>query len=357
MAEIELKNITHIYEGGTKAVEDVSWKIKDGSANALLGPSGCGKTTLMKIISGLLKPTDGRVLFDGQDVTNLSPQERDICMVFQFPVVYRMSVYDNLAFPLRNMKVPEKIIKEKVMEVIDFLGLREKINTPADRLGPGDKQKVSLGRALVREEPNAILLDEPMTNIEPERRTELRSILKEIQGKLRITMILVTHDQTEALTFADMIAVMNKGKIIQYDTKEELFLNPKNTFVGYFIGSPGMNFLNCSLSKGKLDFGEFTLEISEEIRSLIKQKGTEFQIGIRPEHVLVSRSKRENWIKFKCELIEFHGDALIANLYKGGVKIKSRLPRNFKISEGDDVWIDFPIDKIKIYGTNGELLI
>ena len=224
------------------ALKEVHHTFDEGGAYALLGPSGCGKTTLLNIISGLIHPWRGKLLFNGRDVTGLSTQERNIAQVFQFPVIYdTMTVYDNLAFPLRNRGVPEADVDRKVREILDMTGLADLAGKRARRLTADQKQKISLGRGLVRSDVNAILFDEPLTVIDPHMKWVLRSQLKLLHRRFGYTMVYVTHDQTEALTFADQVVVMYEGEIVQIGTPADLFNRPKHTFVGYFIGSPGMN--------------------------------------------------------------------------------------------------------------------
>ena len=253
MARIRLKDLRHSYR--ERPVTESDWAVKrldiewtDGSANALLGPSGCGKTTLLNIVSGLLKPTEGSVWFDDRDVTALPPDARNIAQVFQFPVVYdTMSVYDNLAFPLRNRGVSEQELDSRVREIAALLDLDAMVEQRAAGLTADGKQKISLGRGLVRLDVAVIMFDEPLTVIDPHLKWRLRSKLKELHQRLRMTMIYVTHDQTEALTFADQVLVMNDGMIVQAGTPVELFERPRHTFVGHFIGSPGMNLLPATL--------------------------------------------------------------------------------------------------------------
>ena len=253
MAKITLEALRHSYFSNPSAEDD--WALKrldvewsDGGAYALLGPSGCGKTTLLNIISGLITPSEGRVLFDEDDVTALAPDRRHIAQVFQFPVVYdTMTVYDNLAFPLRNRGVEESVVKERVEEVARMTDLTEMLRRRASGLTADGKQKISLGRGLVRTDVNVIMFDEPLTVIDPHLKWQLRSKLKELHQRVRTTMIYVTHDQTEALTFADKVVVMNVGEVVQIGTPVELFERPRHTFVGHFIGSPGMNVLPCDL--------------------------------------------------------------------------------------------------------------
>jgi glycerol transport system ATP-binding protein len=261
---------------------------QDGGAYALLGPSGCGKTTLLNIMSGLITPTRGRILFGDEDVTHLPTEERNIAQVFQFPVIYdTMTVYDNLAFPLRNRRVPEADIKRRVDELIAMLGLGAKANRKARALTADEKQKISLGRGLVRSDVNAILLDEPLTVIDPHLKWELRSQLKHLHRRLGFTMVYVTHDQTEALTIADRVVVMYEGDVVQIGTPTELFEKPRHTFVGYFIGSPGMNVLPCEIDGDKARLGpEMVIPLARPYAAT----GGQTEIGIRPEFVGLSET-------------------------------------------------------------------
>ena len=226
----------------------MTWR--QGGAYALLGPSGCGKTTLLNLISGIVTPSRGKILFDGIDITPLSTQKRNIAQVFQFPVIYdTMTVGQNLAFPLKNRGVPKAEIDARVAEIADLLDLTPYLNRKATRLTADAKQKISLGRGLVRSDVAAVLFDEPLTVIDPELKWQLRSKLKALHRELDLTMIYVTHDQTEALTFADTVVVMHDGRVVQSGTPAELFDKPAHTFVGYFIGSPGMNIVPAEVQR------------------------------------------------------------------------------------------------------------
>ena len=292
MAKITLSNLRHSYlenpsidEDWALSQLDLEWD--DGGAYALLGPSGCGKTTLLNIISGLLKPTEGRVLFDGQDVSSLPPEQRHIAQVFQFPVVYdTMTVADNLAFPLRNRKIAEDVVQRRVAEVAEMTDLTPLLHTRASGLTADGKQKISLGRGLVRTDVNAVLFDEPLTVIDPHLKFQLRSKLKELYQRIALTMIYVTHDQTEALTFADKVVVMNMGEVVQIGTPVELFEEPQHTFVGHFIGSPGMNVLACEIDNGSAYIGGKKIATANRVRN----SPGKTEIGIRPEFVKFSRS-------------------------------------------------------------------
>jgi glycerol transport system ATP-binding protein len=287
MAHIKIEGLRHSYLQHPASEEhfalkrvDLDWA--DGGAYALLGPSGCGKTTLLNLISGLLKPTEGKILFDQADVTNFTPEQRNIAQVFQFPVIYdTMTVRNNLAFPLRNRKVPEPEISARVAQIADMLELTPMLDRRAARLTADGKQKISLGRGLVRSDVNVVMFDEPLTVIDPHLKWQLRSKLKELQQKIHRTMIYVTHDQTEALTFADQVVVMNNGEVVQTGTPVDLFERPKHTFVGHFIGSPGMNLLPAEARDGKVQV--FGREVA--VANPANGASGRLQLGVRPEFV------------------------------------------------------------------------
>ncbi len=287
MAKITLRDLRHSYMENPAAPADyalkkldVEWR--DGGAYALLGPSGCGKTTLLNIISGLLIPSHGQVLFGERDVTKLPTEERNIAQVFQFPVVYdTMSVYDNLAFPLRNRGVPEAQVDKRVRTIAEMTDLTGMLKQRASGLSADGKQKISLGRGLVREDVNVIMFDEPLTVIDPHLKWLLRSKLKELHQRLGTTMIYVTHDQTEALTFADQVVVMKDGEVVQIGTPVELFERPHHTFVGHFIGSPGMNILPCAVKDGEVAVGQSRIEVDNA--AALKGLSGMYELGVRPE--------------------------------------------------------------------------
>lgn len=292
MARITLDHIRHAYNAkaqaaGEYALNMVNHEWEDGSAYALLGPSGCGKTTLLNIISGLLQPTEGRILFDGQDVTGLATEDRNIAQVFQFPVVYdTMTVFDNLAFPLRNRRMPEAEVERRVKDILEMTDLGGIAGRRARGLSADQKQKISLGRGLVRANVNAILFDEPLTVIDPHMKWVLRSQLKRLHRQSGFTMVYVTHDQTEALTFADRVVVMHNGEIVQIGTPAELFERPKHTFVGYFIGSPGMNLMPARIDGQTARVGAQTISLPGTPQI---GHSTQIELGIRPEFVKLSR--------------------------------------------------------------------
>ncbi len=292
MAQIRLDNLRHSYMRAPKS--DADWALKrldvvwdDGGAYALLGPSGCGKSTLLNIISGLVRPSEGRVLFGDTDVTDLPPDRRNIAQVFQFPVIYdTMTVHDNLAFPLRNRGVEARHVETRVGEIASMLELTDLLDRRAAGLTPDLKQKLSLGRGLVRDDVNVIMFDEPLTVIDPHLKWRLRSKLKELHYNVRVTMIYVTHDQTEALTFADRVVVMEEGEVVQIGTPVELFERPQHTFVGHFIGSPGMNVLPCEVRDGAAFVGGE--RITTEGPAKAPAGANRLEVGVRPEHVQIA---------------------------------------------------------------------
>lgn len=288
MAKLSFQNLRHAYAPNPQspadyALAETNMEFADGGAYALLGPSGCGKTTLLNILSGLVTPSEGRVLFDDVDVTDLPTEQRNIAQVFQFPVVYEhMTVRENIAFPLRNRGVKGAALDARVDEILDMTGLAVMAARKAKNLSAEFKQKVSLGRGLVRDDVAAILFDEPLTVIDPQIKWELRTQLKALHQRSGRTMVYVTHDQTEALTFADKVVVMLDGQVVQVGTPAELFDRPDHTFVGYFIGSPGMNVLPVSVSGRTAQLGAQAIELQSGLRDGASGAA---ELGIRPEHV------------------------------------------------------------------------
>jgi glycerol transport system ATP-binding protein len=289
MARIHLDGIAHSYLPSPGGPEDYALKRldhvwEDGGAYALLGPSGCGKTTLLNIISGLIRPSEGRVLFDGTDVTGKPTAERNIAQVFQFPVTYdTMTVAQNLAFPLKNRGVSKRETERRVREVAEMLELTPTLDQRARRLTADSKQKISLGRGLVRPDVTAILFDEPLTVIDPHLKWALRAQIKKLHREFGLTMVYVTHDQTEALSFADKVVVMYEGEVVQIGTPEELFERPEHTFVGYFIGSPGMNVAPVTVEGSRARLGKQEIDLGRAYPEVAQSAKVE--LGVRPEYV------------------------------------------------------------------------
>ncbi|TPE46960.1 ABC transporter ATP-binding protein [Amaricoccus solimangrovi] len=340
MAEITVSNLRHSYDGDLSdparlALKGIDHVWRDGGAYALLGPSGCGKSSMLNIISGLVRPTAGRVLFDGRDVTELGPEQRNIAQVFQFPVLYdTMTVEQNLAFPLRNRRVDPGRITRRVREVAEMLDLGPMLGRRAAGLGAAEKQKISLGRGLVREDVAAILFDEPLTVIDPQVKFDLRRKLRLVHETLGLTLVYVTHDQSEALTFADQVVVMSEGEVVQVGTPEELYERPGHTFVGHFIGSPGMNFLPCALEGGRIVFDGGSLPAP---RGLAARPGGALVLGIRP-HGLGPATDEAEAVPARLIDVEDRGAFRIAEIAIGGNRLRMRV--------GERDWL--PADGLRV---------
>ena len=360
MARIELNEVVHSYLPKPKNESDYALKRihnvwDDGGACALLGPSGCGKTTLLNIVSGLLTPSKGRVLYDGKDVTELPPEKRNIAQVFQFPVLYdTMSVFNNLAFPLRNRGLSEIKIKERVLEVAEILDLTPFLNKRAEGLAADAKQKISLGRGLVRSDVAAILFDEPLTVIDPQMKWYLRQKLKDIHKELKLTFIYVTHDQVEALTFAEQVAVMFEGEIVQIGSPQDLFENPEHRFVGYFIGSPGMNFLECTIEGNEARVDGSGIVLDEETAAKGRKARGKLELGIRPMYLEVHEGSGDGMVRARVKGVEDLGSYRIVALTLAGQTLKARLPEDKPVPEGE-VWLDFPPQWTRLFA-DGRLI-
>ncbi|MBT9507818.1 ABC transporter ATP-binding protein [Rhodoferax sp.] len=341
MARIEL-DLAHAYKRDPKQDSDyallpLKMTFEDGGAYALLGPSGCGKTTLLNIMSGLVTPSQGNVLFDGRDVTKASPQQRNIAQVFQFPVIYdTMTVAENLGFPLRNRKLPKEQIKKRVGEIAEMLEMSGQLNQRAAGLAADAKQKISLGRGLVRPDVSAVLFDEPLTVIDPHLKWQLRRKLKQIHHELKLTLIYVTHDQVEALTFADQVVVMTRGRAVQVGSAADLFERPSHTFVGHFIGSPGMNFLPGQVDQDGFHLAGRTLPLPA---GRILSSG-DIKLGIRPEYVALSSAHDAGALEMKVSQVQDVGTHVMLTAGVGGHTLKARLSADAaQLLPGDLVWL------------------
>ena len=343
MAEIRLENLGHAYAGGAYALKPLTMTWADGQTYSLLGPSGCGKSTMLNIISGLLRPSEGRVLFDGQDVTARDTGQRNIAQVFQVPVIYRsMTVADNLAFPLVCRKVRPAEIARRVERIAERLGLAPMLRKPANSLTADQKQLVSLGRGLVRDDVSAILLDEPLTVIDPQMKFELRKILKQINEEYRLTMVLVTHDQNEAMTFAKTVIVMNHGEVIQAGSPKELFDRPATEYVGYFIGSPPMNYL-AAVIDGDHARVEGT-SLSVKLPSGTGPEG--LKIGFRPEHL--RRDQHGVALSGTVDRIWYEGGDEVLSLTTGPHSFRARVQAAAS-APGQTLALHIPQESLRLY--------
>jgi multiple sugar transport system ATP-binding protein len=361
MSEVFLKNITKIFpRPRTVAVDDITILFEKSKTSCILGPSGCGKTTLLRIIAGLLKPTKGDVYIDGEKVTNLPPYKRNIGMIFQFAVVYdAMTVFENLAAPLKSLGYSKNEINTQVKEIAEILGLTHLLRKSPVGLDIGIRQRIAFARALIRR-PKILLLDEPLTNLDPLSRLHLRYEIKRLQRKWNQTIIYVTHDQSEALTLGDKIAVMNLGKILQYDTPDSIYRKPLDTFCASFIGNPGMNIIEANIEE---KHNEIYLIIDSERINVSKfkdilQNRSKIILGIRPEHIGILKEKgKESLLKKKIYTVEVMGNIMILSFELNGKVVKAKIPATLEIKEGDNVWIHFNENEIKFFDPTTSKLI
>ena len=355
MARIDLVEVGHAYanhaDGSPRwALRPMTMHWRDAGAYALLGPSGCGKSTLLNLMSGLLQPTQGRLLFDGRDVTALGPRERNIAQVFQFPVLYdTMTVFDNLAFPLRNRGWKPAAVRTRVGEVAELLELTADLKRRARGLPPDAQQKISLGRGLVRTDVAALLLDEPLTVIDPHLKWLLRRKLKQVHQQLQVSLVYVTPDQVEALTFADEVVVMNQGEVLQAGTPQELYEAPAHTFVGHFIGSPGMNLLSCDLTADSARLGETELPLDADWIAAARAAGTRYQLGFRPDAVELDRRPVEG-PGHPARVLQFQpmGTHAMLRLDFGGTPVWVRATADF-VPGGDVVGLRLPKARLSLF--------
>ena len=352
MARIELAGLAHSYKPNPSQASDyalrpmdMTWT--DGGAYALLGPSGCGKTTLLNIISGLVKPSQGKVLFDGKDVTNLPTEARNIAQVFQFPVIYdTMTVGENLAFPLKNRGWKQTDIDKRVSQIAEILELTGDLKHRASGLTADAKQKISLGRGLVRPDVAAVLFDEPLTVIDPHLKWLLRRKLKEIHHELNLSLIYVTHDQIEALTFADQVVVMTEGEVVQVGSAQQLFEEPAHTFVGYFIGNPGMNLITAAFSADGVRISgvnEF-LPVRRGLRM-----GETLTLGIRPEFVECVAAGTSGCLPARVIAARNMGTHWLVDCQLGEHRIAAKQRTLHPVSAGDAIGVKLPDERILYY--------
>jgi multiple sugar transport system ATP-binding protein len=329
MANVTYDHVTKRFDG-TVAVSDLNLGIGDGEFMVLVGPSGCGKSTALRMLAGLEKVTDGRVMIGDRVVNNVPPQARDIAMVFQSYALYpHMTVYDNLAFGLRNHNVPKKEIDRRVRNAADILDLDPLIKRKPKQLSGGQRQRVALGRAIVRE-PEAFLMDEPLSNLDAKLRVQTRAEILKLQERLGTTTIYVTHDQVEAMTMGDRIAVMNLGVLQQVGSPEELYRDPTNIFVAGFIGSPAMNLVPASVLDGA--------------------GGGDRIAGFRPEHVRL-RDLRGDAIQIEArvDVVEYLGDEQLVHLTRKDTPLQAKLPVEERLNHGDQVTLSLPRDKLYLF--------
>lgn len=320
MSSVVLKNLVKSYDGKKNIIDNINLEIKDKEFIVLVGSSGCGKSTILRLISGLEEVTSGEILIDDKVVNNTHPKDRDIAFVFQSYALYpHMSVYENIAFGLKMRKYPKNKIDVKVREVAKALNLEDLLERKPRQLSGGQRQRVALGRAIVRN-PKVFLMDEPLSNLDANLRVQMRSEIKRLHQKLKTTFIYVTHDQTEALTMGDRIVVLDKGKIQQADTPEEIYNNPKNKFVAGFIGQ--MNFINVNVNNGVFKIEDKKFRTGKNISGVCT-------VAIRAEKM--TNGSVDIWVK--PDIIEMTGGERIIYFYLNGDKCSAKLPLDYPIGE------------------------
>ena len=350
MASITLNSVTKRYRDGTLAVRGVDLEIADGEFMILVGPSGCGKTTLLRMIAGLEAITDGEILVDGDVVNDQTPRKRDMAMVFQNYALYpHMTVAKNMGFALRRQGVDAEEIQRKVRETAELLGISDQLERKPANLSGGQRQRVAMGRAIVRD-PTAFLMDEPLSNLDAKLRIQTRAEILRIQRRLRTTTVYVTHDQTEAMTLGDRLAVMRDGVLQQVGTPDDLYNHPRNVFVGGFIGAPAMNFLPGEIANGSLRFALATISL-DDVRNAgerVTQADGRVLVGIRPEDFedAALAGERGHGVRIKAliDVVESTGSDRYAHLstgeHNGGHELDESLLRELKamaIESGDDI--------------------
>ena len=347
MAEITFKNITKNF-GSVQVIGDLTLNIKDGEFFTFVGPSGCGKSTILNIIAGLEDVTAGRILFDGLPVNHLSPKDRDVAMVFQSYALYpHMTVYSNIAFPLKMKRMGRQILDSEVLRVASLLGIKDLLKRKPRELSGGQRQRVALGRAIIRK-PKVFLMDEPLSNLDARLRVEMRAELKKLHNELKITTVYVTHDQAEAMSLSDRIAVLHDGSIQQCGTPQEIYLGPDNIMVAGFIGSPPMNFIPAFLKNRiplEIDCGGMI--VSPELEK--PPENSNLTVGIRPEDVTISTRKFEGSVEVTVSIIESAGSFNWVEVGWNNVKIKGSSRLDETIKTGNRAFMRFAMDKVVVF--------
>ena len=342
---IALHRLTKSF-GASRVVDDLSLQIDDGEFAVLLGPSGCGKTTTLRMIAGLESATSGDILIDGERVNDLPPQRRDVAMVFQSYALYpHMTVAENVAYPLRVRKMDRDQINQQVQRTAAMLEIKALLDRRPRDLSGGERQRVALARAIVRH-PRAFLMDEPLSNLDAKLRLQMRAELKHLQQQLGTTTVYVTHDQAEAMTLGHRVAVMNQGKLQQFDAPLTIYNEPANRFVAGFVGSPTMNFLEGEIDLAGRRFvnSQFALPLSESHLDRFQRMGTkQVTMGMRPEHISVSLGEQSGWQPASVYVTELMGNETFVILEIDTTILVARAPGEFRAETGDRAWISFDL--------------
>jgi multiple sugar transport system ATP-binding protein len=356
MTGVRLTNIVKKF-GTMAAVKTLSLEINDGDFVVLLGPSGCGKTTTLRCIAGLETPDSGDIFIGETKVNDLQPKERDVAMVFQNYALYpHMTVFNNIAFPLKMRKMPKEEVNNRVQKAAEMLSIVELLQRKPGQLSGGQQQRVALARAIVRQ-PKVFLMDEPLSNLDARLRLYTRSELKRLKAQLKVTTIFVTHDQAEAMSMADKIAIMNAGELVQYDEPYVIYSKPATIFVASFTGSPPMNLMKAKISDSSagtyLDTGGFKYKLTDAMAKAVKSGGaSDVTLGVRPEDFLLSISKTADSI-FEAEVyvVEPLGANTVVDLKIGSEIYKASASGTFRAQMGQKIWVGFPAESVHIFDT------
>jgi multiple sugar transport system ATP-binding protein len=354
MAEVRLQEVVKSY-GGVTAVDHVSLTVADGDFVALVGPSGCGKTTTLNLVAGLVELTAGEIFIGDREVTNLDPKDRDIAMVFQNYALYpNKTIFKNLSFPLKMRKLPNAEIEKKVKAAARLLDIEHLLERRPRELSGGQQQRVALGRALVRD-PRVFLMDEPLSNLDAKLRVQMRSELKRFHQDLNATVIYVTHDQLEAVTMADKMAVMNGGLLQQYDSPKNVFERPVNVFVAGFVGSPAMSLIPLEVASNGGDVSlqspdGWLLSLSPaNARKALNATSKRVVLGARHSTLRVHKSATPGTVAGKVYTVEPTGDVTFVQIYLGSAVVIVSLDPNFSIEPDEPVWVAFDQDRIHLF--------
>jgi multiple sugar transport system ATP-binding protein len=358
MATVTFDHLVKRYSGDVLAVNDLNLEIHDGEFLVLVGPSGCGKTTALRCVAGLEEISEGRLLIGDRVVNDVPPKDRNIAMVFQSYALYpHMSVYDNLAFGLKLRKTSKAEIERRVKETGGLLGLGNLLDRKPKALSGGQRQRVALGRAIVRE-PSVFLMDEPLSNLDAKLRVETRANIARLHQRLGTTTIYVTHDQVEAMTMGDRIAVMRDGLLQQTGSPQELYDHPTNVFVAGFIGSPAMNFATTTVADGALAMGSQQIALTGRPAEIAKQRtsGTPLLMGFRPEHLDIARSEADGVIRIpaQVDVVEYLGNEELLHTQIEGGEVVALVPSDREVKAGDKVDLTIPADKLHLFDPETE---
>ncbi|MDA3949266.1 MAG: ABC transporter ATP-binding protein [Spirochaeta sp.] len=358
MSGIRTEKLTKMF-GTLAAVDDLTFDFADGKVTCLLGPSGCGKTTLLRMIAGLETPTGGRVFFGDREVTDLSPRDRNIGMVFQYPVVYRgMTVEENVAAPLKAARIDRPTIAARTEEVLSLLELRGRRDVPVESLSSVERQKVAVAREVARK-PSIILFDEPMTNVDSASKLAFKRSFKILTQEINQTIVYVTHDQTEAMTLADRIALMEEGRIAQYNDPRTLYNEPEDTFAGWFLGNPGMTFLPARVERNGQAFSALLRDVNMRLPITGGvEEGQKVTVGIRPEKIGIFSAARDGSVRVGLRRSSVTtGGQLLLELDANGFRFKAKIgPELRGTVQGDSVWVGIDSRDARIFNEDGALI-